>query len=212
MPAQQTTEAARSEARAVQGTVKEEAAHVAEQAREQARTTAHRVQDDLRRRGDEEARRVAQTLRETSDRLRSMAEHTGEQDGFLHGLVREGADATDRLASRLDDGGLEALTADVRSWARRRPGAFLLGAAATGFVIGRLVRNLGGEQDGSRSGQGLEQPQYAGHGSTWPAAEPYTGTEPPEHAQTAGGAGTPDFGTGRYSTAAAAPSQQERSR
>ena len=36
------------------------------------------------------------------------------------------------------------LMADARAFARRRPGAFLLGAVTVGFVTGRLVRNLSG--------------------------------------------------------------------
>jgi hypothetical protein len=60
----------------------------------------------------------------------------------MSSLAREGANAADRLASRLDRGGVEAVVADVRAWGRRNPGTFLLGAATLGFVTGRIVRNM----------------------------------------------------------------------
>jgi hypothetical protein len=44
--------------------------------------------------------------------------------------------------------------ADLRSWARRQPGAFLLGSLAAGFVAGRLVRNLSSDGDDSSSNFG----------------------------------------------------------
>jgi len=60
------------------------------------------------------------------------------------------------LATRLDQGGLDAVMADMRSWARRQPGTFLLGAVAAGFVVGRVVRAVkdDGTVDGSDNGDG----------------------------------------------------------
>lgn len=49
---------------------------------------------------------------------------------------------------KLDGGGADRVMADVRSWARRNPGGFLLGAAVTGFVAGRVARNFA-SNDGS---------------------------------------------------------------
>jgi len=46
---------------------------------------------------------------------------------------------------------------DVRSFASRRPGAFLLGAAVAGFAVGRLVKGAGvgpGTSSSSSSGSG----------------------------------------------------------
>jgi hypothetical protein len=52
-------------------------------------------------------------------------------------------DAADRVYGVIDDiqtRGLTAVLDDVQSFARRRPGAFLVGAALAGFGIGRAVR------------------------------------------------------------------------
>jgi len=143
MATEQTVQTARAEAGAVAGTVKEETKNVAQEAQQQASSALHQVQDDVRTRANEEATKFAQTLHNTSQQLQSMAGAAGD-NGVASSLVREGASATERLATRLDQGGVEALMADARAFARRRPGAFLLGAVTVGFLSGRLVRNLSG--------------------------------------------------------------------
>jgi hypothetical protein len=143
--ASEQVETARAEAGAVAGTVKQETKNVAQEAQKQATSALHQVQDDVRARADEEAAKFAETLHGTSSQLASMA-GAADGNGVVASLVREGANATEKLASRLEDGGVEAIMADARSWARRRPGAFLLGAVAAGFVAGRLVRNLGTDE------------------------------------------------------------------
>ena len=143
MATEQTVQTARAEAGTVAGTVKEETKNVAQEAQQQASSALHQVQDDVRTRANEEATKFAQTLHNTSRQLQSMAGAAGD-NGVASSLVREGASATERLATRLDQGGVEALMADARAFARRRPGAFLLGAVTVGFVTGRLVRNLSG--------------------------------------------------------------------
>jgi hypothetical protein len=117
------------------------------------------MQDDVRTRANEEASKFAQTLRQASQQMDTMAEAgitaDSGQPAFAASLVREGAQATQRLAERLDEGGVDAVLADVRTWARRNPGGFLLGAAVAGFVVGRAARNLSGngrDQDANGNG------------------------------------------------------------
>jgi hypothetical protein len=155
MASEQTAQNARAEAGAVADTVREETKNVAQQAQQQATSALHQVQGDVRSRADVEAQKFAQTLHDTSRQLGSMAGAANEQ-GMASNLVREGANATERLASRLDESGIDGVMADMRSWARRRPGAFLFGAVAAGFVTGRVVRNL--------SSDGQMAPQNGGNG------------------------------------------------
>ena len=139
----QTEQSARAEAGAMAETVKDETKGVAREAQQQARTAVHQIQDDLRGRADAEASRFAETLHATGRQLSSMADAAGN-GGVMPSIVREGASAVERLGTRLDQGGLDAVMVDVRRWARRSPGSFLLGAAALGFVAGRVARNLAG--------------------------------------------------------------------
>lgn len=140
-----TADATRAEASQVAGTATDQARSVAEQAKEQARSTVNQVQDDLRTRANDEAQKFAQTLHDASRQMRRMAEAAGgEQPSLASSLVREGSQMADRFASELDQGGIDRVLADFRSWARRNPGGFLLGATVAGFVAGRLARNLSG--------------------------------------------------------------------
>ena len=139
----QTEQSARAEAGAVAETVKDETKGVAREARQQAGTAFHQIQDDVRSRAEAEATRFAETLHATGRQLSSMAD-AATGGGVMPSIVREGATAVERLGTRLDQGGVDAVMADVRRWARRSPGSFLLGAAALGFVTGRVARNLTG--------------------------------------------------------------------
>ncbi len=65
----------------------------------------------------------------------------------MQGYVKRAADtlldAADRAYGLSDDvqtRGIAGVLSDVQTFARRRPGAFLLGAAAVGVVAGRAVR------------------------------------------------------------------------
>jgi hypothetical protein len=53
------------------------------------------------------------------------------------------------MASHLDGKEPSELLDDVRQFARRRPGTFLLGALAAGVVVGRLTRGAKAAQDKS---------------------------------------------------------------
>lgn len=155
-------ETVRDEAQQVGETAAEQARSVAEQAKERSLDAAAELGESLHAKGDEEAARFAGNLRRASAELRSMAEQQGAavyQDGVVHSIARQGADATERLADRIEGDGLDGVMADLRSFARRRPGAFLLGAAAAGFVTGRLGRSIPAVQAES------QQPQPAREGA-----------------------------------------------
>ena len=156
------TNEARTQASAVANTAKDEARDVMQEAREQARTATRQLQDDLRERANTEATKFAQTLREASARMTAMADCAGDDQSLPANAVREGAQVAQRVASRLDQGGVDSIMADVRSWARRNPGTFLLGGAVAGFVVGRIARNF--SSNGTTSnGHYYESPyQYEG--------------------------------------------------
>ncbi|WP_460528354.1 hypothetical protein [Flindersiella endophytica] len=55
-------------------------------------------------------------------------------------VVQQVADGGRQAADWLDHRGFDGLLTEVRSFARRRPGTFLLGATVAGFMIGRLAK------------------------------------------------------------------------
>ena len=128
--ARSITETAKTEGKAVVGTAKDETARLASSAR-----------SEFRRQGDEQTRRMAERVREVADQL----------EGIKRGEAPSGATATvldevgsraQRMASRLDEGGIEGVTAEMKQFARQRPGLFLLGAFGLGIVAGRTLRNV----------------------------------------------------------------------
>ena len=55
-------------------------------------------------------------------------------------MSRQLADTASRAADKLESGGVDVALADLKGFARRRPGLFLMGAVAAGFATGRLLK------------------------------------------------------------------------
>ncbi len=147
-----TTDVAKDEARSVgQSTAdagKQVAGTAAEQAQQVTQETRRQAQDLLaqgRSQATEQARngqqKAAGSLSALAEELRTLTDGEGGS-GPAHDLVRQATDAVDGLAGHLRDREPADLLADVRSFARRRPGLFLLGAAVAGVVAGRLTTGV----------------------------------------------------------------------
>ncbi|TCC47456.1 hypothetical protein E0H75_21980 [Kribbella capetownensis] len=136
----QLKETSADAARQVAGTVKEKASDVTSDARDQTRRLVGQTRDELVGQASQQKERAANGLRSVSDELRGMAEHG--QSGLAAQLVRHGADFTDQAADFLQRREPGDLLDEVRGFARRKPGTFLLVAAAAGVVAGRLTRAL----------------------------------------------------------------------
>ncbi|WP_126688264.1 hypothetical protein [Nocardioides ferulae] len=146
--AQETAATAADEGRHVAGVAREEAQHVASEAAAQARSlvgeATRQLSDQVGDQSRTQKTRLAETLQSLSGDLESMAGQANE--GMAGDLVREAADRTRALGHHLESREPAQLLDDVRDFARRRPGTFLLGALAAGVVAGRLAR---GARDGA---------------------------------------------------------------
>jgi len=135
--------------RQVAGTAAEEARAVASEAAGQAR----RVLDDAVAQASEQSReqqqRLAETVRGLADDLGKMVD--GAEPGLATSIAQEVAERARSVGSYLEDHEPRELLDDARSFARRRPGVFLLGALGAGVVAGRLLR---GAADGIAAAQG----------------------------------------------------------
>lgn len=85
----------------------------------------------------------SQTEKATSV-LRDVAKqlHEGDTSGMVGTVLTEVGTRVQGLADALESKGPQGLLDDVRRYARRSPGTFLLGAALAGLVTGRLVKGL----------------------------------------------------------------------
>lgn len=130
----------------VAGTAKEEAANVAGEAKDKAKNLASELGDDVRGQAATQQQRVAEGLRSISEELGSMADNSQEQGMATH-LVQQAASRTDDAASWLGDRDPGSLLDEVKSFARKRPGAFLAIAAGAGLLAGRLTRGATADTD-----------------------------------------------------------------
>jgi hypothetical protein len=104
----------------------------------------------------------------------------GQQSGTASEIARQAADRADRLADWLGQREPGDLIEEIRSFARHRPGAFLLGAALAGTVVGRLTR---GAVDSARTeSEQTRRRDYDASGYSPPAPRPLnTPVEPRLH-------------------------------
>jgi hypothetical protein len=124
---------------AVAQTAADKAKDVAAETTQQARNLVATAQDQLREQTGQQHRNLIDKLRSLGDELSSMA-GSSEQSGTATDLVSQAGERAHSVASWLDAREPGQLVEELRSFARRRPGAFLFGALAAGVVAGRLTR------------------------------------------------------------------------
>ena len=152
-----TRDVAKEEARgvaqdAVQGgkqtaeTAKQQAGEVAGEAMSQARMLLDQTREQVTSQGQAQQERAASGLRTLADELQSMVSGEGVQEpGLASDLAKQAAERVRTAADMLENRQPSELLDEVRRFARRRPGAFLLGAAAIGFLGGRMTRGIADE-------------------------------------------------------------------
>ncbi|WP_088282432.1 YtxH domain-containing protein [Kineosporia sp. A_224] len=128
---------AKEQAANVAGTAKEQAVDVAHDAADQARNLLEELRTNVREQVGTQREKLSQTLDEYATELRQMAGRS-ESDGPATEAVRQVATKLADMRSYLDGGG--DVVTDVRRFARRRPGTFLLACAAVGVLAGRATR------------------------------------------------------------------------
>jgi hypothetical protein len=204
--AQQTASTAADEGKKVAGTAKEEAQNVAAEAKTQARSllseATNQVSDQSRTQRD----RLVGTLHGVSQDLDRMADQS-EGSGVAADLVRQVSQRARTLGDHLDGREPSDLLDDVRGFARRRPGTFLLGALAAGVVAGRVTRGAKAAKDGSTSTALAPVPPPGAVGSpvAQPAPVPPVSPIPPATGDPVPGAGAPTYSAPGVTTPAEDP-------
>lgn len=122
------------------GSVREHAGDVGQEMVQQGRRVLEDARGKAREEADAQSRQAVSALRQWSDRGRALSEGRMEEAGPLADYARELSGKVSDLADRMDQRGFDGVLDDVRSFARRRPGVFLVGAGIAGFAVGRLVR------------------------------------------------------------------------
>jgi hypothetical protein len=140
---------AKEQAQQAAATATDEGKHLAEVAQSEAQNITGEAKnqamiliDDAKSQLDDHSRhqrdRLVETLRTFGDDLERMAGQSN--GGMATDLVRQVARRARELTNRLDGREPREIVDDVRAFARRKPGTFLLGSLAAGAVAGRMAR------------------------------------------------------------------------
>lgn len=176
----------------VAGVAKEEAKEVGREAKYQVKNLVSQVGDNVKGQASNQQQRAASGLRSLSDGLTSMA-NGQPQSGAAMDLVNRASERVSGLAQWLENREPADLLYEVKSFARRRPGAFLAIAAGAGLLAGRLTRGIAAEAGG---GGTRTTPRFADAGPVPP---------PPAYVpESAGTYGTTE-GVGTYGTTGTGP-------
>ncbi|MEU5936574.1 hypothetical protein [Micromonospora sp. NPDC047187] len=159
---------------AVAQTAKEQGTEVGREAARQARNLYGEARSQLASQTGEQQRRAAGGLRSLADEMRSMAEQGG-QAGPVTELARQAADRVQGAAGWLEQREPGDLITEVRDYARRSPGTFLVGAAVLGVLAGRLTRGISAAGDDSGNGSST----FRGAGAYDPEQTAVIPTQPP---------------------------------
>lgn len=186
-----TTDVARAEAAGVGQHARDAGGQVAQTAADQARQVAaetNRQARDLLSEAQGQARdqvsaqqqQAAKQLHSVADELHAMAANGG-QSGLATEVARQAADRMHGAASWLEQREPADLLEEVRRFARRRPGTFLIGAAVAGLAAGRLTRGLAARNGNGaqETGRGTADGGPAAAGTGYPAASPYAADTDP---------------------------------
>lgn len=137
----------------------------------QLRQLFDQVRSELDGQASSQGERAAGGLRSIADELKQMASSTDKQ-GIAGELAQQASDRAHSAADWLSDRQPGDMVDELRSFARRRPGTFLLGAAVLGVLGGRMTRGLTGESgsagatgSGSATGGGNGRPGSGTHAS-----------------------------------------------
>jgi len=161
-------------------TAREQALNVTGEATRQGRDLVRQAQDQLGEQAARGQQQLADALRSLSAQLSEMAGGSS-RGGMATDLARQAAGRANDAAHWLSNREPAQVVDEVQSFARRRPGTFLVLAAGAGLVAGRLTRGM---KDASSDDPGPATPEA----SPW-APDP---AEPAYLAETTSGAG-PDL-------------------
>ncbi|MFA9446552.1 hypothetical protein [Egicoccus sp. AB-alg6-2] len=164
----QVAEDAKQQAGAVAGTAKEQAGTVANEAMHHVQDLATDAKHQLHQQARQQTDAFGNVIGTLGGRVKALANGDVDEAGPVGDYAQRLAGQVDQFANRVDELGFDGMIDEVQRYARRKPGAFLLGAAVAGFAVSRLAR-------GAQAAQSHDQSGSAGMSNTMPS----TGTTAP---------------------------------
>ncbi|WP_052226423.1 hypothetical protein [Microbacterium mangrovi] len=133
-------------AKDVAHTIKGEAGAVLDETRADVTHLYHQTRREITDQAALQQQRLSEGLHSTADDLQAMARH-GSSAGIAGDVVQRIAARLDGASTWLSVRDPQGVVAEVKSFARRRPAAFIAGALIVGVVAGRLTRALASSND-----------------------------------------------------------------
>jgi len=207
-----TKDVAKNEAANVGQTAKEAGSQVAstaaDQAKEVAATTKRQAQDllqqgrsQVRQQAVGQQQKAAQGLSSIAGELRGLANGSSQgAPGPARDLLEQASDKVEEFSTWLQNREPADLLDEVRNFARRKPGVFLLGAAAAGILAGRLTSGVKAAHTDSSSGDRNMGGRYSGGTNYVDPAPAYTGYGTGTGGYETGTVGTTGYETGTVGT------------
>jgi hypothetical protein len=162
----------------VASTAADQAKEVAHETQRQAKDLLDQGRSQLKEQTIAQQQKAAGSLSSLAQEMRGLADGTSQgAPGPARDLLQQAAGMVDNLSSKLQNREPAQLLDEVRSFARRKPGTFLIGAALLGVAAGRLTRGIQAAHtdsgpSGSRGTNGYTSnyvdpaPTYSGYADT----------------------------------------------
>jgi uncharacterized phage infection (PIP) family protein YhgE len=187
----------------VASTAADQAKEVAQETQRQAKDLLDQGRTQVKEQVVSQQQKAGQGLSSLAQELRSLADGSSQgAPGPARDLLQQASGMVENFAGKLQNREPAELLDEVRNFARRKPGLFLLGAAAAGVLAGRLTSGIKAAHSDTTSTSGFTgqsnyvdpAPTYSDYSATgtvtgtdypatdYPATGTYTGT---------GTAGTP---------------------
>lgn len=151
---QQVASAAGEQAREVAGTAREQAAQITQEVTIHGRGLYDETRQQVQEQAETQTQALAEALHRWGDEAQALVDGRPEDAGTMGEYAQQWADKLHDVGSTIEMRGVDGLLEEVQDLARRRPGAFLLGAALIGFGGGRLIRSASGGGNGSAPSSG----------------------------------------------------------
>ena len=120
---------------------REKTSHLAEEGREKVHELSDRAQHIARTRADEQKERVTNGIRTFADALRRGCDDLSADQNQYRPLLNTAADRVEGVSRYLEQRDVDALTSDVRRFAREHTPLFLGGAFVLGFAASRFLKS-----------------------------------------------------------------------
>lgn len=169
-------QSARDAGASVTSTAAEQARNVVDETRRQASGLLGEARSQARQQVVAQQRKAAGNLHTLASQLNDMAAKSGDS-GMAAQLAEEASSRAHGIASWLERREPADLVDDVRDFARRRPGTFLLGAVLAGVLAGRMTRGATAAARSAGSGAPGQFNGASTDGPVRPTAQP-AGTLP----------------------------------